>query len=161
MKYLVFLFLFLLPIAGANAEADSAAQVSREMRVDSLIQKAASYLGVNYCRGGVTRNCFDCSGFVQKIFSFFGYSLPHSSAAMAQEGKPVKRKEDLMPGDLVYFKGRNAKSKVVGHVGIVVQNDGNGIIFIHASVNKGICFDEIEASAYYKARYLGGRRIIE
>jgi cell wall-associated NlpC family hydrolase len=161
MKYLFLLFFFITSFALQAAEPDSVSRVSRERRVDSMIQKASSYLGVNYCRGGVNRNCFDCSGFVQRVFAFYGYALPHSSAAMAKEGVPVKRKEDLQPGDIVYFKGRNAKSKAVGHVGIVVQNDGFIITFIHASVNKGICFDEIETSAYYKARYLGGRRIIE
>lgn len=160
MKYLFLLFFLIFSLA-LRAEPDSMSRVNREMRVDSVIQKAATYLGVNYCRGGVTRNCFDCSGFVQRVFAYYGYALPHSSAAIAKEGVPVKRKEDLQPGDIVYFKGRNAKSKVVGHVGIVVQNDGFIITFIHASVNKGICFDEIETSAYYKARYLGGRRIIQ
>lgn len=161
MKRLLFLLLFLLPFAVLRAEPDSVTLANREMKVDSIIQKAASYLCVNYCRGGMNRNCFDCSGFVQRIFATYGYSLPHSAAAMAKAGKAVKHKEDLQPGDIIYFRGRNAKSKAVGHVGIVVQNDGYGIIFIHASVNKGICFDELEASAYYRSRYLGGRRIIE
>ena len=130
------------------------------MRVDSMLQKASSYLGVGYCRGGVNRNCFDCSGFIQKVFAAFGYELPHSSAAMAKQGKLVKHKKDLRPGDLIFFKGRSTKSKHVGHVGMVVQNDGFGIIFIHASVNRGICFEELESSAYYKARYLTARRVI-
>lgn len=160
MKRLLLFFLFLLPAAFVQAEPDSVSRVAREMRIDSMLQKASSYLGVGYCRGGINRNCFDCSGFIQKIFATYGYELPHSSAAMAKQGKPVKNKKDLQPGDLIFFKGRNAKSKYVGHVGMVVQNDGFSIIFIHASVNRGICFEELESSEYYKARYLSGRRII-
>ncbi|MDX5321421.1 MAG: C40 family peptidase [Bacteroidota bacterium] len=141
-------------------EPDSVNRISREMRIDSMLQKASSYLGVQYCRGGVNRECFDCSGFVQRVFAQYGYELPHSSAAMASYGKAVKKKQDLIPGDLILFKGRNVNNKRIGHVGIVVQNDGYSIIFIHASVNRGICFEELETSAYYKASYMGGRRII-
>ncbi|MBI1222419.1 MAG: hypothetical protein GC180_07440 [Bacteroidetes bacterium] len=143
-----------------SAASDSMLVSKREMRIDSILQKAASYLGVGYCRGGVNRNCLDCSGFVQKVFAYYGEDLPHSSAGMAHRGKPVKKKENLQAGDLILFRGRNAKSKHVGHVGIVVQNDGNSIIFIHASVNNGICFEELETSSYYRVRFLGGRRII-
>lgn len=142
-------------------EPDTVATVRSEVIADSIIKKATQYLGVNYCRGGVNRNCFDCSGFVQRVYGTYGYDLPHSSAAIAKMGVPVKNKEDIRPGDLIYFKGRNLKSKAVGHVGIVVQNDGNSIIFIHASVNNGICFNELETSQYYKSRFLGARRVIE
>lgn len=160
MKRLLF-FLFLgLASATTQAGTDSLAVVSRDMKVDSILQKAASYLGVSYCRGGVTRNCFDCSGYVQKVFAAYGVDLPHSSAAMAHQGKHIKKKEDLRPGDLILFKGRNAKSRRIGHVGIVVQNDGFGVIFIHASVNRGICFEELQTSSYYNPRFMGGRRVI-
>lgn len=160
MKRLLLFFLLILPAAFVYAEPDSVAQVNREMRIDSMLQKASSYLGVGYCRGGVNRDCFDCSGFIQKVFATYGYELPHSSAAMAKQGKPVKNKKDLRPGDLIFFKGRSTKSKHVGHVGMVVQNDGFSIIFIHASVNRGICFEELESSSYYKSRYLSARRIV-
>lgn len=139
---------------------DSLQVSARERKIDSIIQKAATFLGTRYCRGGINRECFDCSGFVQQVFAFFGYELPHSSAAIALEGKPVKKKADIRRGDLIYFKGRNAKSRSVGHVGIVVQNDGFTITFIHASVSKGICFEELESSVYYTTRYMGARRVI-
>ena len=158
--FLVFVTLLLCSVSAWSNSPDSVAERSREMRIDSVLQKAASYLGTGYCRGGVNRNCFDCSGFVQKVFAAFGYALPHSSASMSKQGKAVKKKEQLQPGDLIFFKGRNLHSRHVGHVGIVVQNDGHSIIFIHASVNRGICFEELESSAYYRARYLSGRRII-
>jgi len=160
MKRLLLFCLMMMPAAFLQAEPDSVARVQTEMRIDSMLQKASSYLGVCYCRGGVNRECFDCSGFIQRVFAAYGYELPHSSAAMANQGKPVKNKKDLKPGDLIFFKGRNVKTKHVGHVGMVVQNDGISIIFIHASVNRGICFEELESSAYYKARYLTARRII-
>jgi cell wall-associated NlpC family hydrolase len=73
-------------------------------------------------------------------------------------GEKVER-DDIRVGDVVYFKGSNHKSKHVGHVGIVVQIDGDDIIFIHASIHRGICFDHVQSS-YYQKRFLGARRFL-
>ncbi len=157
---LLLLGTFSLAKAGQNDSLETAApKVSAEALVDSMIRMAVEHLGTGYCRGGVgNKNCFDCSGFVSEMYAYFGYVLPHTSAGISKLGDPVK-KADIRPGDVIYFKGSNAKSKRVGHVGIVVQNDGHTITFIHASVNKGICFDDLD-SRYYSTRFLGARRFI-
>ena len=67
---------------------------------------------------------------------------------------------DLQKGDLVFFgRGRNRHN--VGHVGIVtdVAADGNSFKFIHAS-RTGVKIDNSN-SAYYSARYIGARRILD
>jgi cell wall-associated NlpC family hydrolase len=69
-----------------------------------LRRVAESYLGVRYRWGGHDRDGMDCSGFVQRVFDeAHGMQLPRNSAAMARYGKKVDR-EDLQPGDLVFFK---------------------------------------------------------
>lgn len=44
---------------------------------------------------------WDCSGFVQYVFSQFGISLPRSSGAQATVGTPVASLADAKPGDIL------------------------------------------------------------
>jgi len=67
---------------------------------------------------------FDCSGFVQHVYEHQGISLPRTVQSMAQS-LPQVPKNDLHPGDLVFF---NTNGKPFSHVGIYVSNDD----FIHA-----------------------------
>lgn len=88
---------------------------------DSVIAYASRFLGVPYVWGGTTPSGFDCSGFVQYVFAHFGISLPRVAADQQKVGTYVSR-EDLQPGDLVFF------GDPAHHVGIYV---GNGYM-IHA-----------------------------
>ena len=63
-------------------------------------------------------------------------------------------RDELQPGDLVFFKYRT--SKPVSHVGIYI---GNGE-FIHASTNKyEVQIDQMD-SGHYANVYVYARRII-
>lgn len=126
---------------------------------DSIIDFADNFLGVRYRYGGKSKKGFDCTGFVQTVYNKFGYLTPRSSSAIKTVGKEVKRK-DAQIGDIIYFTGRNAKSKRPGHVGIITEIKNGTIFFIHASVNYGISYSSTN-SKYYKRRYLGIRRVIE
>jgi cell wall-associated NlpC family hydrolase len=75
-------------------------------------QIAMHYLGVRYVWGGATPAGFDCSGLVMYVFAQLGVALPHYAAAQYGFGTPVPR-DQLQPGDLVFFDGLN-------HVGIYV-----------------------------------------
>jgi cell wall-associated NlpC family hydrolase len=164
VRKIIFFFTFLLfQAAFCREAADKPLSVSDSAeyaaaKADSLIRISMRYLGMKYCGGGRgAKNCFDCSGFVSQLYADFGISLPHTSAGIAVRGTGVKDREDIRPGDVVYFKGSNLKSRQVGHVGIVVQNDRHSVFFIHASVRKGICLDDLD-DAYYQKRFLGARR---
>jgi murein DD-endopeptidase / murein LD-carboxypeptidase len=126
--------------------------------VDELLAYGRKFLGVPYRSGGKGPGGFDCSGFVSYVFSNFGEKLPSSSAAMSLIGNRVGI-NDAKPGDLIYFKGRSLHSRRVGHIGIVTENNDGNIRFIHASLNKGITFDEISLD-YYRKRFLGIRRVL-
>ena len=126
----------------------------------SIIDYSKQFMGTPYRRGSKGPKAFDCSGFTSFVFKNFGYKLGGSCVVQINEGIRVA-KEELRTGDLIFFKGRNAKLNRAGHVGIVVSNDGYGnISFIHASI-KGVKINDMNASQYYKQRYITGLRILE
>jgi cell wall-associated NlpC family hydrolase len=140
-------------------KADSAITRQKVFLVDSLLDFADNHLGINYCGGGKTPKGFDCSGFVHYVFKNFGYTTPPSSSAIRTVGKEIK-KDSVQRGDIVYFTGRNSRSKTPGHVGIVTGVKDGVIHFIHSSSNIGISYANTDEE-YYKARYMGVRRVID
>lgn len=137
------------------------AQDQTEIEVDSLISLAKEQLGVSYKYGtsnpGVS---FDCSGFVNYVYQSFDLPSSRSSKAYANLGKRVKL-EECKKGDCIIFSGTQAGSKSVGHVGIVVENNENGIKFIHSSSSKnhyGVTITDFYTTNYPK-RFLQVRRM--
>jgi cell wall-associated NlpC family hydrolase len=133
--------------------------VSVEMtKVDSILHEAQKQLGTPYGYGSTSTKRFDCSGLTSHCYAQVGIALPHSSAAQAQLGEKVKLKE-VIPGDLLFFKGRSTKSKKVGHVAIVVSNTDGEVRMIHAT-SRGVIIDVYNTSDYYTRRFIEARRII-
>ena len=124
---------------------------------DSLIKFASKYLKKPYCYGSNPPKCFDCSGFVNFVFGNFGKVVPNSSGAIALHGKFISFK-NAVAGDLIFFTGRNSQSETVGHVGIVTEERGGTIYFIHASVQAGVIVSNTEED-YYKKRLLFVKRV--
>ena len=154
-----FCLLILSSLAGCHS-SKQASQKKPQKKTDQLLVYAKKYIGSPYKYGGTTPKGFDCSGYVQFVFREFGYYLPRSTPDQAKAGSKVKD-SNRKPGDLVFYKGSNRKSKKAGHVGIITKVYKNGSFqFIHASSNKGIRLDDSEQS-YYKSRYLTTRRIIQ
>lgn len=71
--------------------------------VASVLAAAYSVLGLPYQYGGTSPETgFDCSGFTAWAWSHAGVYLPHSSAAQ-YAALPHVAREDLQPGDLLFF----------------------------------------------------------
>ena len=66
-----------------------------------LASFSLKFQGYPYVAGGNTPAGWDCSGFVQYVFSQFGISLPRSSGAQATVGTPVASLADAKPGDIL------------------------------------------------------------
>ena len=107
---------------------------------------ALRYLGVPYVWGGASPSGFDCSGFVMYVFAQVGVSLPHNAAMQYSYGSPVSR-ENLQPGDLVFFNG-------LGHVGIYI----GGNQFIHAPHTGDVVKISSLSEDWYASTYVGARR---
>lgn len=105
--------------------------------------------GVPYRWGGETPDGVDCSGFVQEVYRMAGHSLPRLADEQYAATRPIGR-EDLQPGDLVFF---TTYLPGPSHVGIYL---GEGR-FLHASSSRGVTEDALD-SEYFGPRFLGGRR---
>lgn len=127
--------------------------------LDSLIRFSHTYLGTPYRHGGRTERGFDCSGFVKHVYGKFGLELPPSSRTQALVGEPVPL-ENVRKGDLIFFKGRNPRSKQIGHVGIVVdvEPETKDILFIHSASHGGLRLDWLNQKDYYRKRFVSTRR---
>lgn len=111
-----------------------------------------NYFGTRYRFGGQTPSGFDCSGFVRFMYDkAFNMHLPRSSREMSAIGNKVA-KNDLQPGDLVFFQTHGQQ---INHVGIFIGND----TFIHSSLSKGITEDRLKQS-YFDKRFAGAVRLL-
>lgn len=123
-----------------------------EELTQALYETAESLLGIRYRWGGTSPKGFDCSGFIRYVFGSNGIELHRTSQDQLADGIIVA-KEDLQPGDLLYFTGTHGGA-VVTHVAMYI---GNGKM-IHAD-SDGVSLDSLNSS-YYGRRFLCARRIV-
>lgn len=118
-----------------------------------IVEYAKQFLGVPYVwAGNYPSTGFDCSGFACYVFKNFGYSLYRTTYDQYDYNGSYVAKEDLQPGDLVFF---SSSSYAVGHVGIYI---GNGQ-FIHASSGAGYVTISGLDESYYTRNYVGAKRV--
>ena len=135
-----------------NAET---APLSWQDKAQEVLINALSLTSIQYKYGGSSpATGFDCSGFVRYVFrNAANLSLPPTARAIAQIGKSVK-KDDLQPGDLVFF---NTLKKAFSHVGIYIGDNK----FIHApSTGKAVQVDSMQNS-YWSSHFEGAQRLDE
>jgi cell wall-associated NlpC family hydrolase len=133
---------------GANV---SMAEVSAsgDVRQD-ILDFAAQFLGTPYRYGGNSPETgFDCSGFTSYVYKNVVTSIARTSSDQRATTKNISR-DELLPGDLVFFgSGDN-----VSHVGIYV---GNGQ-FIHSPhTGSSIKYDTLDSGNYDRRFICGGR----
>ncbi len=172
MKSTLFILLislgFSTPIVGAEIIAETAAGVtiysaeenseqtshtSWQDKAQEVLINALSLTGIKYTYGGSSpATGFDCSGFVRYVFhNAANLTLPPTARAISQIGKSVK-KDELQPGDLVFF---NTLKSAFSHVGIYIGNNK----FIHAPRTGAAVRVESMDNSYWTNRYDGGQRL--
>lgn len=119
---------------------------------NSLVGKVKYIFGANDVSGGKG----DCSSFTQYVFKENGVNIGRTTNEQWQQGVEVS-KENLQPGDLVFFKNtyNSGYKDGVSHVGIYA---GNGK-FIHNSSGAGGTTVSSLNSSYYQKHWLGARRV--
>lgn len=121
-----------------------------------IVTESKKYQGISYTYGGKKpQSGFDCSGFSTFVLEKSGIKVSGSSTQLALLGRYVAKK-NLNEGDLAFFGTDNK----VTHVGIVVSNEQNQLKVIHSTSSKGVIISNIDASSYWKRKYLFGRDLI-
>ena len=122
-------------------------------RASALVVNAMGFLGVPYRRGGNSADTgFDCSGFVRATYEqSIGLILPRKAEQQAAATQNIAR-DDLKPGDLVFF---NTMRRAFSHVGIYVGDNK----FIHAPRSGASVRVESMGLDYWTRRFDGARRV--
>ena len=120
-----------------------------------LVLKGLELVGIHYRLGGTDpESGLDCSGFVQLVYrESVGKLLPRTAREQSEVGNVVDRNE-LKPGDLVFF---NTMRRAFSHVGIYLGDNR----FLHAPRTGSEIRVEDMNQSYWVKRYNGARRVIE
>lgn len=103
---------------------------TQRLGIPAMIELSKRFLGLPYTWGGTSSYGYDCSGFAQMLCRRRGYSLPRDAQPQAEwEGLSAVAREQLQPGDLLYF---GASDKKITHTGIYI-GDGK---FINATTHE-------------------------
>ena len=136
--------------AVAPAEVEPAAASSTPApaaRYGGAVGIAMQFLGVPYRWGGADPSGFDCSGLIMFAYAKIGVSLPHNAAMQYGLGSAVS-KDQLQPGDLVFFDG-------LGHNGMYI----GGGQFIHAPKTGDVVKISSLSDSWYAQKWVGARRL--
>lgn len=118
----------------------------------AIISEARQFLDLKYLWGGTSSYGFDCSGFMFRLYQSQGISIPRDAAEQAEAGIQVS-KEDLRPGDLLFFSYKDRPGKI-HHVGMVI---GEGLM-IHSPNSKSAIRIESFETGVYGEEFWGARR---
>jgi peptidoglycan DL-endopeptidase CwlO len=121
----------------------------------TVVMLARTQIGRPYVWGGASPSTsFDCSGLVQWAFGQFGARLPRTAQQQYDATRRVAR-NDLKPGDLVFFERTYPSHERITHVGIYV---GNGRMINAPTV--GDVIREMDVfSGYWGPKFAGGGRV--
>lgn len=155
------------PVAGSSSVIHSDVVIKKKVpeRVidtknvspSNLVNFAETLIGIKYKYGGESiQNGFDCSGFVNYVFNHFNISVPRVSYDFTNAGEEIPIRKSK-PGDIILFTGSNPKSGVVGHVGIITQNENGDVKFIHASESRGVIISGM--NSYFIPRFVKVNRV--
>lgn len=124
-------------------------------RANEVLLRAIGLVGTPYRYGGNTPEAgFDCSGLVGFVFrDAVGLSLPRSTRELIEIDAQDIDRQDLQPGDLVFFNPRGGQ---VSHLGIYV---GEGR-FVHAPSSGGTVRLDALDSVYWNKAYAKAKRVL-
>lgn len=140
-----------LSSSASSSSSSYKAPASSSGSGQAIVNSAMKYLGVPYVWGGTSPSGFDCSGLVQYVCKQNGISVPRVAASQRNAGTYVSR-QNLLPGDLVFFSSNGSS---ITHVGIYV---GNGNMIHAPQTGDVVKISSIETS-YRLSTYAGAVRV--
>ncbi len=127
---------------------------SRRGTNSRVVARARQLVGIPYRRGGTSvAGGFDCSGLLVYLFrTEADLKVPRTTGEMIQSGGLRIDREELRPGDAVFFN-HNGRGRT-SHVGLYIGNDQ----FIHApSSGERVRLDSL-ANSYWERSFTTARR---
>lgn len=124
---------------------------------DSILERGLSLVGTRYRMGGTSEAGFDCSGFIGYLFrEEAGMNLPRSTREMINVNAPLVSRNNLKPGDLLFF-ATNGRRGRVSHAGIYLGDDQ----FIHSSSRRsgGVRVDNL-GDSYWSKTFIEAKRAL-
>ncbi|WP_281404298.1 NlpC/P60 family protein [Streptomyces roseirectus] len=126
-------------------------RVSPSEQAAGAIYYAQKKLGTPYLWGGdgtaADGGRFDCSGLTKAAYESVGIELPRVANDQYNAG-PHPSRDELLPGDLVFFSDDLTNSRAIRHVGIYV---GGGYMIDAPRTGAVIRFDPIDTPDYFGA----------
>ena len=144
-----------------NADQEIAAQLAKEKKIQTapsvknlekytdVMTLANSLLGTPYVYGGNSVNGFDCSGFVNYIYSNAGFNITRKSS-LDYFMNDTTIVANPVPGDVVFFK--NTYIPTISHMGVYIGNNE----FIHAG-SSGVEVSNLSYE-YWDTRFVAFKR---
>ncbi|MDL2214802.1 C40 family peptidase [Dysgonomonas sp. OttesenSCG-928-M03] len=135
-------------------EEKTGISVKNNRTLSSLYNEAVEWLKTPYRLGGMSHRGMDCSGLASTIYeNVFGIKLQRRSRDISKLDVDDLTKDELKPGDLVFFS-TSRRAKGVNHVGVYLGNNH----FVHASCSNGVIISNLN-EAYYKRTWVKGGRV--
>lgn len=123
-----------------------------------VVATADELVGTRYRFGGSSpKSGFDCSGFVQWVYSRQGIDLPRTTRGLTTAGTRIPaRRAELLPGDLLLFAGSGTR---ITHVAIYV---GDGRIIHASSGQHAVRYDDLDSPRghWFRSHVISARRVI-
>ncbi|GGT10977.1 cell wall-associated NlpC family hydrolase [Streptomyces griseoviridis] len=135
----------------AESFAAPVSRVDPSEQAAGAIDYAQKKLGTPYLWGGNGTadqgGRFDCSGLTKAAYASVGITLPRVANDQYNAG-PHPSRDELLPGDLVFFSDDLTNSRAIRHVGIYV---GGGQMINAPFTGAVIRFDPIDTPDYFGA----------
>jgi cell wall-associated NlpC family hydrolase len=122
---------------------------------NDVLMRAIGLVGLPYRYGrNSPQSGFDSSGLIDLVYrEAAGLVLPRSTSELIDIDAPKVGRDDLQPGDLVFF---NPNGRKVSHIGIYV---GEGR-FVHAPSHGGMVRLDRLTDAYWAKHYVSAKRVL-
>lgn len=120
----------------------------------AAVRFALDQRGKPYQWGAEGPHRYDCSGLVWAAYRSVGITLPRVAKDQywATRSRPVPRNQ-LLPGDLIFFSSNSGDWRAIGHVGIYV-GDGR---MVHAPRTG----DVVKVQAVWWSNFFGATRVVD
>ena len=119
-------------LSAPSASADDQRPQTRQDRIEQGLDIVRDQKGDPYAYGADGPGRFDCSGLVYYAFRKAGFDhVPRTSSAQARHMNRIDR-NDLRPGDFVFFYDGAATAENVYHVGVFAGWDDGHRMIIHS-----------------------------